>query len=77
MKLVEKIIDGIGVFSPIIILMLACISYLSYPEIENSYPEQKMKKEINQADKKPETISASQPFLLYKDYPAKSLSPLM
>jgi len=66
MKLIEKIVERIGSFSPMIIFVLLCIAYLSYFENQTSYPEQ-IEKEIKQADKKPGTNNEIQSYWLYRD----------
>lgn len=66
MKLIEKIVEGIGTFSPMVILILACISYLSFPEYQNSYSEQIMK-ETKKPDKKAGTDTEIQSYWLYRD----------
>lgn len=48
MKLIEKITVALGMFSPILILLFACASYLSYPEKENIFPYEQIRKEIKQ-----------------------------
>ena len=66
MKLVEKIAEGIGSFSPMAILIFACISYLSYPENQTSYPVP-IKKKTKQEDKKTGTDNELQSYWLYRD----------
>lgn len=48
MKLIEKIADALGIFSPILILLFACASYLSYPEKETFFPDEQVIKEAKQ-----------------------------
>jgi len=66
MKLIEKIAEQIGSFSPMIILILLCISYLRIFENQIPYPEQ-IKKEIKQVDKKPGTDNEIQSYWSYRD----------
>ncbi|HEV8274016.1 MAG TPA: hypothetical protein VGQ04_22035 [Chitinophagaceae bacterium] len=66
MKLIEKIVERIGSFSPMIIFVLLCISYLRYFENQTSYPEQ-TKKEIKQIDKKTGADTELQAYWLYRD----------
>ena len=66
MKLIDKIVERIGPFSPIIIFVLLCISYLGYFENQPSYPEQ-TKKEIKAVDKKTETDNEMQSYWLFRD----------
>ena len=48
MKVIEKIADALGIFSPILILLFACASYLSYPEKEKFFPDEQVIKEVKQ-----------------------------
>lgn len=48
MKVIEKLADALGIFSPILILLFACTSYLSYPEKENFFPDEQVIKEVKQ-----------------------------
>jgi hypothetical protein len=66
MKLVEKIAERIGSFSPMVILILVCFSYLRYLENPGSHPGQ-IKKEIKAIDKKTWTDAELQPYWLYRD----------
>jgi hypothetical protein len=66
MKLVEKIAERIGPFSPVVILLLICFSYLRYLENQTSYPEQ-AKKEIKAVDKKTGVDTELQPYWIYRD----------
>ena len=66
MKLVEMIAERIGSFSPMVILILVCFSYLRYLENPGSHPEQ-IKKEIKQVHKKPWTDNEIQPYWLFRD----------
>jgi hypothetical protein len=66
MKLIEKIVERIGSFSPMIIFVLLCISYVRYFENQTSYPKQ-IKKEIKQVDKKPQTDNEMQSYWLLRD----------
>jgi len=66
MKLVEKTAERIGSFSPMLILILVCFSYLRYLENPGSHPEQ-IKKEIKQVYKKPWTDNEIQPYWLFRD----------
>jgi len=66
MKLVEKIVERIGPFSPMVIFILVCFSYLRYLENPSSHPEQ-IKKEIKAIDKKTWTDAELQPYWLYRD----------
>lgn len=67
MKLIEKIAEAMGVFSPIIILLFASVSYLHYPVEENPYPGE-VKKEIKQkqAEESDENYNLLHPFLLFR-----------
>ena len=66
MKLIEKILERIGAFSPMIIFVLLCILYLSYFEDQPSDPEP-TKKEIKAAAKKTETDNEMQSYWLFRD----------
>jgi len=66
MKLIEKIVEWIGPFSPTIIFILLCISYLTYFEYQTSGTEQ-IKKQINQADKKRQIDNEMQAYWLFRD----------
>jgi len=66
MKLVKKVAEGIGVFAPIIILVFACVSYLSYTQNENSYPEEVKKEMKNEVEKKA-TNNSLESFMQYRD----------
>ena len=66
MKLVEKIVEGIGSFSPMILLIFACIAYLSYPGNQTSNRGQS-KKEIKLTDKKTGGDTELQSYWLYRD----------
>ena len=66
MKLVEKIAEGIGSFSPMVILLLICFSYLRYFENHTSDPEQ-IKKEMKQVDKKLQSDIEMQSYWLFRD----------
>ena len=70
MKLIKKIAEAFGVFSPILILVFACASYLSYPEKENIFPEEQIRKEIkqNRADEETSHEDDPQSLLLTKPY---------
>ena len=65
MKLIEKIVERIGSFSPIIIFVLLCISYLRYFENKTSDAEQ-IKKEVKQVDKKHQTDNEMQSYWLFR-----------
>ncbi len=66
MRLIEKITERVGPFSPMIILILLFISYLRFFENQTSYPEQ-IKIEIKAADKKTGTDIELQPYWLFRD----------
>ena len=66
MKLIEKIAERIGSFSPMVILILVCFSYLRYLENPDSHPEQ-IKQEVKAIDKKTWTDAELQPYWLYRD----------
>ena len=66
MKLIEKIAERVGSFSPTIIFILICISYLSLFENQTSYPEQ-FKKKTKQVDKRPKADNELQAYWLFRD----------
>jgi hypothetical protein len=66
MKLIEKIAERIGSFSPMVILILLCISYLRPFENQTSDPEQ-INKEVKQVDKKPGADNEIQSYWLFRD----------
>ena len=66
MKLIEKIAERMGLFSPMIIFVLFCIVYIKCFENQTSDPEQN-KKEIKQVDKKPQTDNEMQSYWLFRD----------
>jgi len=66
MKLIEKLVEWIGSFSPMIIFILLCIFYLKCFENQTSNPEQ-IKNEIKQVDKKPQTDIEMQSYWLLRD----------
>jgi len=66
MKLIDKIAGWIEVFSPLIVLVLLCISYLRYVENQTS-DSKRIKKEIKQVDKKPEVDNERQSYWLFRD----------
>jgi hypothetical protein len=66
MKLIEKIVERIGWFSPMIIFLLLCISYLRYFENQTSGTEQ-IKKQIEQVDKKHRPDNEMQSYWLFRD----------
>jgi len=70
MKLIEKIAEALGIFSPILILLFACASYLSYPEKETFFPYEQEIKEVkqNQPGKETGHEHVSQSLLLNKHY---------
>jgi hypothetical protein len=66
MRLIEKIAERVGPFSPMIIFILLCIFYLKCFENQTSNPEE-IKKEIKQVDKKPQTDNEMQSYWLFRD----------
>jgi hypothetical protein len=66
MILIEKIVERIGSFSPMIIFVLLCISYLGCFENQTSDPEQ-IRKEVKQVDKKLQTDNETQSYWLFRD----------
>lgn len=70
MKLIERIAEAFGIFSPILILILACASYVSYPEKENAFSGEQIRKEIkqNRADEESGRGEIPHSPLLYKPY---------
>ena len=66
MKLIEKLVEWIGSFAPMIIFVLFCIFYLKCFENQTSDPEQ-IKNEIKQVDKKPQTDIEMQSYWLFRD----------
>lgn len=70
MKLIEKIAGAFGVFSPILILLFACASYLSCSEKENIFPGEQIRKEIkqNRGDEETGREDVPQSLLLNKPY---------
>jgi hypothetical protein len=66
MKLIEKIVERIGSFSPMIIFVLLCISYLGCFENQTFGPKQ-IKKEVKQVDKKPQADNEMQSYWLFRD----------
>ena len=66
MKLIEKLVEWIGSFSPMIIFILLCIFYLKCFENQTSDLE-KIKNEIKQVDKKLQTDNEMQSYWLIKD----------
>lgn len=66
MKLIEKIIERLGSFSPMVIFVLLCIFYLKYFENQTPDPEP-IKKEVKQVDQKPRTDTGMQLYWLFRD----------
>jgi len=66
MKLIEKLVEWIGSFAPMIIFILLCTFYLKFFENQTSYPEQ-IKNEIKQVDKKLQTDNEMQSYWLFRD----------
>lgn len=46
MKLIKKIAEAVGIFSPILILLFACGSYLSRPEKEKKISDDQVTGEV-------------------------------
>jgi hypothetical protein len=66
MRLIEKIAERVGWCSPMIILILLCISYLRPFENQTSDPEQ-INKEVKQVDKKSQTDNEIQSYWSFRD----------
>jgi len=66
MKLIEKLVEWIGSFAPMIIFILLCIFYLKCFENQTSDLEQ-IKNEIKQVDKKLQTDNEMQSYWLFRD----------
>ena len=66
MKLIEKLVEWIGSFAPMIIFILLCIFYLKCFENQTSELEQ-IKDEIKQIDKKLQTDNEMQSYWLFRD----------
>ena len=66
MKLIEKLVEWIGSFSPMIIFILLCTFYLKCFENQTSDPE-KIKNETKQLDKKHQADNDMQSYWLFRD----------
>lgn len=66
MKLIHKIGDAIEVLAPVIMLVLACASYLLYPGSEKSHPEE-LGREIKPKIKKYKADNGSASFIPFRD----------